>query len=62
MQTYIIAARKRQYIVNAETEFRAIQEVIAVTDLYANDVDLCQVFSSYPAHMQTRLLADSIIL
>jgi hypothetical protein len=59
---YIIAARRQQYIVEAENEFRAIQEVIAVTDLYANDVDLCQVFSSYPAHMQTRLLADSIIL
>jgi parvulin-like peptidyl-prolyl isomerase len=60
--TYIIAARKRQFIVDAENEFRAIQEVIAATELYADDITLCQIFSSYPAHMQTRLIATSTTL
>lgn len=59
---YIIAARKQQYIVDAETEFRAIQAVIAATDLIANDITLCQIFNSYPAHMQTRLIATSTTL
>jgi len=62
MQTYIIAARKRQFIVDAETEFRAIQAVIAATELVADDITLCQIFNSYPAHMQTRLIATSTIL
>jgi hypothetical protein len=56
---YIIAARRQQYIVEAETEFRAIQAVIAATDLCANDITLCQIFNSYPAHMQTRLTDTS---
>jgi parvulin-like peptidyl-prolyl isomerase len=60
--TYIIAARRRQFIVDAENEFRAIQEVIAATELYADDITLCQIFSSYPAHMQTRLIATSTTL
>ena len=60
--TYIIAARKRQFIVDAENEFRAIQAVIAATELYADDITLCQIFSSYPAHMQTRLIATSTTL
>jgi hypothetical protein len=59
---YIIAANRQQYIVNAETEFRAIQAVIAATELVANDITLCQIFSSYPAHMQTRLIATSTTL
>jgi hypothetical protein len=59
---YIIAARKRQFIVDAENEIRAIQAVIAATELYANDITLCQIFSSYPAHMQTRLLSTSTVL
>jgi len=59
---YIISARRQQYIVEAETEFRAIQAVIAATDLYANDITLCQIFDSYPVHMQTRLLATSTTL
>jgi len=59
---YIIAARRQQYIVNAETEFRAIQAVIAATDLRAGDITLCQIFNSYPAHMQARLLTTSTTL
>ena len=62
MKKYIIAARKQQYIVNAENEFRAIQAVIAVTDLYACDVDICHLFDSYPVKLQNRLLTNSIIL
>jgi hypothetical protein len=62
MTKYIIAARKQQYIVDAENEFRAIQEVIAATELVADDITLCQIFNSYPAHMQTRLLSTSTIL
>jgi len=62
MKKYIIAARKQQYIVNAENEFRAIQAVIAETDLYAADIDICHLFSSYPLKLQNRLLTNSIIL
>lgn len=62
MKKYIIAARKQQYIVEAENEFRAIQAVIAATDLYARDVDICHLFDSYPLKLQNRLLFNSIIL
>jgi hypothetical protein len=62
MKKYIIAARKQQYIVDAENEFRAIQAVIAATDLFACDVDICHLFDSYPVKLQTRLLTSSIIL
>ena len=62
MKKYIIAARKQQFIVDAENEFRAIQAVIAATDLFAYDVDICHLFDSYPVKLQTRLLTRSIIL
>jgi hypothetical protein len=62
MQTFVVVARTRQFIVDAENQFRAIQEVIAVTELYAKDISKCDRLDSYLPHMQKRLLAESIIL
>ncbi len=62
MKTYIVFRRSHgQYIVQAETLIRAIQSVLMIADGFARDWTAHDL-STYPAHLQSRLLRESSII
>jgi hypothetical protein len=58
---YIVFNRTGQYIVTTDSLVRAIQSVLMVTDTVAREWT-CHRLDSYPAKLQTRLIAESIEL
>ena len=62
MKTYIVfRAGYGQYIVQAETLVRAIQSVLMRAEGFARDW-IAHDLSTYPQHLQTRLIRESIVL
>jgi hypothetical protein len=62
MRTYIVfRAGHGQYIVQAETLVRAIQSVLMRADGFARDWTAHDL-STYPQHLQARLVRESIVL
>lgn len=61
MQQYIVFGSLGQCIVSAETWVRAIQAAIEALGGFAADWTAHRL-SSYPAHLQARLIRDSVAL
>ena len=62
MKTYIVFRRGHgQYIVQAETLVRAVQSVLMIADGFARDW-IAHDLSTYPAHLQSRLMRESTII
>lgn len=60
-QFVVFRAGYGQFVVTAETTVRAIQSVLLIADGFACDW-ICHRLNTYPAHLQARLLRESIIL
>lgn len=58
MTTYIVFRRKQQFIVQAETLVRAVQAALLHSGGVASEWN-CHALSTYPDHLQTRLIKES---
>ena len=61
MNQWIVFGKRGQVILHAETMVRAIQAAIVACGGFARDWNAHR-FSTYPAHLQARLLRESQVL